>query len=108
DAPAIVSTLVAADNPDVFTAASRALGALAEREADAVTKPLISATDDAEGEAQVAILRALGRAATPTALKAVVDAISDDALKGEAVKILGNWPTPDAAPHLLKLAKSDE
>lgn len=105
-ASAILDVVTSTDDTDVFTAASTALGALAEREADAVTGALLGAKDAAEGEAQIAILRALGRAATPKALESVVKAMGDEALNDEAVKILSNWPTTDAAPHLLKLAKS--
>lgn len=108
EAALLVDALMSARDPEVFTSASRALGALSERERDAVMNPLISAKDDAEGDTKIAILRALGRAATPMALEAMVEAMGDEALNDEAVKILGNWPAPEAAPHLLELARSED
>ena len=106
--PLILDAVLAGDHPEQFTPAAQALGALIEREGDAALKPLQEAFSDAEGDAKIAILRAIGRAATPKALETVLKAVNTETLKAEALPILADWPTTDAAPHLLKLAKASD
>ncbi|MCY3019376.1 MAG: hypothetical protein NTW87_10175, partial [Planctomycetota bacterium] len=59
---------------------------------------------------KVALLRVLNAAGGPTALQALRDSAKDAnaEVQDAAVRALCNWPTSDAAPDLLELAKRSE
>jgi HEAT repeat protein len=67
-----------------------------------------AAFDRAQGDAKLAVLRLLGATGSPKAFEIVrTNATSGEgALKDTALRTLCNWPTPDALPTLLELAKN--
>lgn len=74
----------------------------------AVVNPLVAAVGTATGPAKLALLRILRTVGGPKALDAVRTATSDpDAeVKKSARRMLCEWPTPDALPAVVQLAKN--
>jgi HEAT repeat protein len=74
----------------------------------AVVDALCAAMGRAQGEAKLALLRTLRAAGGPKSLAAVQAATKDgDAqVQDTALRVLCDWPTPDAAPLLAELSKS--
>ncbi|MCP4643063.1 MAG: DUF1080 domain-containing protein [bacterium] len=66
------------------------------------------AVDGAKGEAKLAVLRLLGATASPKAFDKVLAAASssDAAVKETAQRVVCGWPTADALPTVMDLAKS--
>ena len=64
----------------------------------------------ADIESHIVLLRSLGRIGGPKAMKTILAALDDsnEQIADEAVRVLSNWPTFEASPHLLKLAQSDK
>ena len=74
----------------------------------AIVDAICGAMAEARGEAKLALLRALRSAGGPKALKTVWEAATDlDAqVRETALRVLCDWPTPDALPLLAELAKA--
>ncbi len=74
----------------------------------AVVEAVCGAMEGAKGEARLALLRTLRSAGGPKALEAVKAAMadSDDKVKDTALRVLCDWPTPDALPLVAGLLKS--
>jgi HEAT repeat protein len=104
--PAIIASLQRADNADERAAASSALSAIAGSYGDAILPVVLEGMRGANTETQRVLLRVLGRIGTPDALQPVVAAVDhrNKAVGSEALRVLANWPTADAAPYLLRLA----
>ncbi|MDP6524351.1 MAG: HEAT repeat domain-containing protein [Kiritimatiellia bacterium] len=64
----------------------------------------------ASGEAKAALVRILRSAGGPLALKTVCSAAvgADEKVRDAALRALCDWPTPDAMPHLVELAKTSK
>jgi HEAT repeat protein len=77
-------------------------------EKDACAKRLAEALPKAGPAAKPAVLRTLRVAGGPEALKAVRGAVNDadKEVHATALRVLGEWPSADASPLLLELAKS--
>ncbi len=73
-----------------------------------VVDAFCSALDNAQGEAKLAMLRLVGATGSTKALDAVrAAAAADDAtIKEMALRTLCEWPTPDALPTLMEMAKT--
>ena len=76
----------------------------------AIVDAICGAMAEARGEAKLALLRALRSAGGPKALKTVWEAATDlDAqVRETALRVLCDWPTPDALPLLAELAKTPD
>ncbi|MFA6245066.1 MAG: HEAT repeat domain-containing protein, partial [Candidatus Hydrogenedentales bacterium] len=105
--PLVVDTLKKATDESLRTDAADALGSIGAVCGDDALPAILDGMNGATPEASVALLRTLVRVATPKALEAVVAAVNgqDKTIGDEAAKVLSNWPSGDAAPHLLALAK---
>ena len=109
DAQALVAAVKAAKSTGERSASEKALIALCARAGAEVEPVVIAGLKGADPEAQVVLLDALGRIGGSKALDVVLAAmVGDEAgVRTDAVRVLSDWTTLDAAPHLLKLAQSD-
>jgi hypothetical protein len=71
---------------------------------------VLDALSGADLESRIVLIHVLEQIGGAQALEPVLAALDDanERIGGEAVRVLSNWPTVEAAPHLLKLARSDE
>jgi HEAT repeat protein len=110
DLPALLTLLVKAPAPQEAQAAEGAASAVCARQSDreACAATVIAALSDAPPAAKLALLRVLRAAAGAKALAAVRAAAAgaDAAVKAEALRVLCDWPNPDAMPDLVQLAKT--
>lgn len=106
EAPAVIELLKKTGDASERSEASKALNAIAAAQGDAVLPAVLDAMKGANPESRAALLRSLGAIGSAKALDPVVAALSDknDAISNEAARVLGEWKSVDAAPHLLKLA----
>lgn len=76
---------------------------------DACATRLAARLDSVPAEKKAYLLDLIGQVGGPAALAVVVASASspDAAIKDAATRVLGEWATPDVAPELLKIAKSD-
>ncbi len=90
--------------------AENALGSLCARCGNDALPVVINAMGCSKIESRTALLRAVGRAGGAKALECVVQSLNDpdETFRNEALRELSDWPTADAAPQLLELAKSDQ
>jgi len=110
-APVVADAVKKAADSSERSAAEKALGAICSRYGNDVLPVVLDAMSGADRESRIVLLRALGRIGSPKALKPVLAALKDSneqEVSDEAVRVLSNWPTLDAAPHLLELAQSNE
>ena len=105
--PAVVNALLKTKSTG---AAENALSAICGRQPDPTVcaDKLLPGLAQAQGESKLALLRVLRSAGGPQALAAVRTATTDAnaALKETAVRTLCYWPTPDALPDVMQLAKN--
>jgi HEAT repeat protein len=106
--PDLADILVGLSGDEQLGLAEAAVAATASRIEDksTVADVLVARLDGAPADAKAALLRLLPVAPTSQALDAVRDALDDPAVSGTAYAVLGDWPTPEAAPDLLALAKA--
>jgi HEAT repeat protein len=108
--PALLELLDAAQGPSDVTALEQAVSTVCTRAADpqAQGDRLIARLKQAQPPQQAALLRVLSAVGGPNALKAVRGAIDSRTpeVRSAAIRALGNWRTPDAAPEMLALAKA--
>ncbi len=73
----------------------------------AIVDAICGAIETAQGEAKLALIRALRSAGGPKALQTVKDAAADadSRVKETALRALCEWPTSDAVPVLAELVK---
>ncbi len=90
--------------------AENALGSLCARCGDDALPLVINAMGCSKVESRTSLLRAIGRAGGAKALECVVQALNDpdETFRNEALRELSEWPTADAAPQLLELAKCEQ
>ena len=109
---ALVQLAVKPHDPKDRPAIEQAVGAVFRRIKDAEKQaaPVLAALGRAPAEAKPALLRLLGRAATPKALAAVRGAVeaTDPAIRDAAIRTLADWPTPGPADELFALARKTD
>lgn len=108
--PAVVMAVKKSGDPTERAAAEKALGAICSRCGDSVLPIILDGMNDADIESRIVLLRSLGRIGGLKAMKTVLAVLDDsnEQIGDEAVRVLSNWPTFEASPHLLKLAQSDK
>lgn len=109
EVPALIGALKQVSDAAERTEGSNALAAIAGMQKDDVLAPISAALAGASPELRVILLGALLRIGSGNALEAYVAnlAAGGDG-QDEAVRLFAGWPTRDAAPHLLGMAKNDE
>ncbi|MCX5771184.1 MAG: HEAT repeat domain-containing protein [Candidatus Hydrogenedentes bacterium] len=92
------------------TAAERTLVAVAGRTGDALLKVLQDELAKNGPDTSVALLHVVARIRNQQALETVLAALDNkkEPVREEAVRIISDWPTLDAAPHLLVMAQSKD
>lgn len=108
--PALVAAAVKPRSADEAAPALKALRAAAVRmpDRDICVEKLLAETAGAPVATRVAILEIVGQTAGSKALVAVAAAAkdTDPQFQDVATRLLGEWPTADAGPVLLDLAKT--
>ena len=108
--PALLDLLMDVEAADDLAAAEQAVAAVCMKSEDpqAHAGKLTGLLGRAKAAQKTALLRVLGAIGGADALKAVRAAVdsSDAQVRSAAIRALTTWKTPDAAPHLLELAKS--
>jgi HEAT repeat protein len=111
DLAVLISAFTDAKNRADVAVAERALVAASIRMPDreATAAQLAAAMARVSMATQASLLRILGAMGGPTALETIAGAVNggDDELQDTGTRVLGEWITPDAAPHLFKIAASD-
>ena len=107
--PVLIESLKKATDSTERTEAASALSLICSLHGDEALPVVVESMAGATPETRVVLLRALGEINNTKALEAVVAAIGDgdESVRGEAVRVLSNWKSVEAAPHLLKLASSE-
>jgi HEAT repeat protein len=107
-----VDILFEAGNTKQILATEQSIAAAAQRLADteACAQPLAAAYPKAKGEAQYAIIRALGSIGGETAREILMKGLTspDAGTKDAAVRGLCNWPNAKVADALMDLAKNSD
>lgn len=108
--PAVLAVLTKTTDSAERSLTVDALSAMCTRSGADSIQPILGAMSGANADVNIALLRVLARVGGPKPLETVLAAIdSAEALvKEEAVRLLCNWSTTDAAPHVLKLVESDD
>jgi HEAT repeat protein len=110
DLPLLIARTVKPRDAEEAKAAEDALRAACVRMPDreACAEKLVAALAGAPGPAKVKLLETLAAVGGVKALQAVATAAkdADEKLQDAGTRLLGQWPTPDAAPALLDLAKT--
>lgn len=109
--PAVTAYLTKNTEPADRAAAEASLTNIAGRYGEPVRAAALGAVAGADPEARILLLRLASRVGGQPALDAVLTAMKDDAdeaVRKEALQLLANWPTADAAPHLRALAESED
>jgi HEAT repeat protein len=106
--PAVIETLEKSADTSQRAASENALSAICSRQGEKVLPEILAGMKGADVESRIVLLRSLSRIGGAKAIKTVLKARDDSnsQIREEAVRVLSNWPTMEAAPHLLKLAKS--
>jgi len=108
--PALLDLLMDVESADDLAAAEQAVAAVCMKTENpqAHAGKLTGLLGRAKPAQKIALLRVLGGIGGADALKAVRAAVdsSDAQVRSAAIRALTTWKTPDAAPHLLELAKS--
>lgn len=78
-------------------------------DAETCARKIVACLPETSGELARELYVLLGKVGGPTALKAFAKAVKDPspAMQDTITRVLGEWMTPDAAPLLLQIAKSD-
>lgn len=107
--PALIDALKKAASGTERTAADRVLVAVAGRSGEKLLPVVLEAMKTADAESTVALLHVVARIGGGQALETVLAALDNKeaAVSDEAVRVLSDWPTLDAVPHVLELARSE-
>lgn len=110
EAQTVVHVIVERADAPEREAAEAALSAIITRRGNEVLPVILEGMEDAAREPRLALLRRAAGIGGRQALEAVLAAMDDDddEVAGEAVRMLSNWSTLDAAPHLEMLAQEGE
>ena len=110
--PGMVQGVLKAEQGAERQAAEKALALVCHREADADKRAdaLLAAMANLQSAEQTAVLPALGRVGSPSALKMIEAVIAEpDPQRHDAgVRALCNWPDASVAPRLVELIESEE
>jgi len=110
DLPVLITRVVAPRHDEDTPAAEKALRAACVRmpDRDACAGELAAAMEHAPLRARHTLVEILGSMGGAKSLAAVARAANDEnqQLRADAIRLLGQWMTADAAPILLDLAKS--
>jgi HEAT repeat protein len=108
--PALLDLLMKVNETQDISAAEQAIDTVCKKTENPQTQVgrLIELLDRAPVAQKMSLLRVLGGIGGPEALKAVRGAVdsSEADVRTVAIRTLSTWKTPDAAPHLLALAKN--
>lgn len=106
--PDLVGILVGLSSDEEIGLAETALSDTASRIEDkqVVADALVAGLEPAATQPKAALLRLLRTAPVSSALNAVRASLGETAVQDTAYAALGEWPTPEAAPDLLALAKA--
>jgi hypothetical protein len=111
DLAVLISRFIDAKNAADARIVERALQTASIRMPDreATAAKLAAAMPRASKATQASLLRIIGAMGGPTALETIAGAVEggDDELQDAGTRVLGEWITPDAAPHLFRIAASD-
>ena len=109
-AGALAAILAKAESPEMLGAAEAAIGGLIDRVSDkaVVIESLAAATPEANPRSRAALLRAMSLYPSPKSLAAVLSARgdSDAEVREQALELLFEWETVDAAKDLLGIART--
>src|SRR5262249_6981944 len=104
--PALIQVLNSAPDERAAQAAENSLQAIAGRVGAACVDPILARLKDAPATSRAVLLPILGTVGDAKALATIRAAIEhgEDTLQETALRVLSEWPNPDAAPDLLRLA----
>lgn len=110
DVPAIMDMLSAAKAPDDIEAVEQALASVSSRSTnrDETVTRLLAALEKSQPAQKSALLRTITAVGGEKALHPVTAALQDHSpqVRATALRSLGNWSSPAAAPQLLEVAKT--
>jgi HEAT repeat protein len=108
-APVVLPVLTGSSESAEKTAAEKALIAFTGRDGEALLPLLTEALASAPTEAKPALLRVVSRIGNAAALETITKAMgaAEAPVADEAVRLVCEWPTVDAASTLLTLAKGE-
>jgi HEAT repeat protein len=108
--PLILAALQKSTERDERQAAEEAVIRISAAQKDGVLPAIVQALNGATPETRPVLYRGLGQIGTPAALEHVVAGVAspDEAVRAEAIRVLGNWSTGEAAPQLLQLAQGQD
>ncbi len=106
----VVNAAVGTEDETERGGAESALSAISSRYGADALPAILEGMPGAGREAKGALLRTAAQIGGGTALEAVHAALddADEETGREALRLLSNWPTMDAAPQLKELAKSED
>jgi HEAT repeat protein len=111
DLAVLIAEVIDAKDATDAEVAGRALQTASIRMPDreATAAELAAAMDRAPTETDARLIRILGAMGGPTALKSIAKAVrgGDAELQDVGTRVLGEWMTADAAPHLYEIAASE-
>lgn len=108
--PAVLAVLTKTTDSAERALTVDALSAMCTRSGADSIEPVLAALNGANADVNIALLRVLARVGGPKPLETVLAALggADASVSEEAARLLCNWATTDAAPHVLKLIESDD
>ncbi|MBX3180157.1 MAG: HEAT repeat domain-containing protein [Candidatus Hydrogenedentes bacterium] len=108
--PPLIERMNAGLDTEEFALASRALGGIAAGGREEALPIVLASIEHAPDPVQIALVDALGRIGGTEALQPVLKLLDsgDAAMQKAALQVLATWPSQDAAPALLDLAKSED
>ncbi|MBI4558181.1 MAG: HEAT repeat domain-containing protein, partial [Candidatus Hydrogenedentes bacterium] len=108
--PQVLQLLTSAADSSERSDVEATLSAICSRHSEETLPSLLLALNGASSESHLALLHVLARVSGPQSLEAVLAALKDPnrQISDEAAALLSNWPTLDAAPHLLELVRAQD
>ena len=110
EAPAVIGVIAAAADASERADSESTLNAIAARKGDQILPMVLEAMSTVNDDVRLVLLQTAAGIGSAQALDAVLGAMEDPnaEIAGEAVRMLSNWSTLDAAPHLETLARSED
>lgn len=108
--PPVIAVLKQAADEDEKKNAEKTLNSMCARCGEPALPLVLDAMNGAAPEMRATLLGTAALVRGPKALETVVAALNDgeEPVRDKALNLLSNWPTLDAAPQLLELAKSED
>lgn len=108
--PVALTVLAKASEASERSAAEKALGSMGLQGGEDTIPLFLDAMQDASLDSRIVLLHVLARVGGPKALATVLAGVDDKEPKisDESVRLLCDWSSLDAAPHLLGLAESED